>query len=579
MDALVDSQIIRSLTQIFKSTPLNKCIKCHKCINENFVFTINNNKIQSSMRCSNTDSIVNFEIDDLYTNENNSNQIPEISENKSIFTSTRELFTFVQDKITNNIFLKNEMINRINKTHYINKRDKENMIAKLMDSFTNNMKINIDCYKILHFLLYNDIQLKEKGYKFQFQDYINISYSFCDTFDLVEKSIYKLTSYYNYQFLIKFGKKHNYSITNSFEFNYPMNVDCQLFNGQFIGRDSEKLYLLSYHPDESELKNKIKEEKSIQADYSYKCIQITSEVLVAFLFENVCFINVEQFVPIKIIDLPYLESHFYKTSNGKIISYKEGVPKIMINKIDEKKFTMKPEIILEIKHSLEVNILEYKENKIIFYDDYSICVYDCQLLQHEFVISDYCQVSSNFKYCLLPDDKLAVANFDNEKLFVFDLHNQKLIVQHTLVKKPLMHDSIEENFIYVKNETLFFIYESGKFIFNYEKQSPEEKVERTDRCFIEDLSRLCDGRILVGYTRYMKLYSFNEKVTIDKIGYTLDADKQIKNYDKRKELGQKVYYPEEIEMEPGEIDYCYIHTFLDSELIIVTLKDNTIFFF
>ena len=77
----------------------------------------------------------------------------------------------------------------------------------------------------------------------------------------------------------------------------------------------------------------------------------------------------------------------------------------------------------------------------------------------------------------------------------------------------------------------------------------------------------------------MKLYSFNEKVTIDKIGYTLDADKQIKNYDKRKELGQKVYYPEEIEMEPGEIDYCYIHTFLDSELIIVTLKDNTIFFF
>ena len=39
-------------------------------------------------------------------------------------------------------------------------------------------------------------------------------------------------------------------------------------------------------------------------------------------------------------------------------------------------------------------------------------------------------MSSNFKYCLLPDDKLAVANFDNEKLFVFDLHNQKLIVQH-----------------------------------------------------------------------------------------------------------------------------------------------------
>ena len=162
MDALVDSQIIRSLTQIFKSTPLNKCIKCHKCINENFVFTINNNKIQSSMRCSNTDSIVNFEINDLYTNENNNSQILEILENKSIFTSTRELFTFVQDKITNNIFLKNEMINRINKTHYINKRDKENMIAKLMDSFTNNMKINIDCYKILHFLLYNDIQLKEK---------------------------------------------------------------------------------------------------------------------------------------------------------------------------------------------------------------------------------------------------------------------------------------------------------------------------------------------------------------------------------------------------------------------------------
>lgn len=570
MDASVDSQIITSLNQIFKAAPLNKCIKCHKCINGNFAFTLeNNNKIQSSMKCSNTDSIVTFDINDFYTNEDNNEKIrkaiPKESRNKSIFNSTEELYNFVLDKIKNNITYKNEMINRIKKTHYINSRDKEKMISKLMDSFNNNMKINIECYKILHFLLYNEIQFKEKGYKFPFQDYINISYSFFAPFDLVEKSIYNLISYYNYKFLIKFHKRHNYSFDNSFTFDYHINVDLQLFNGQFIGRDNkyDELYLLSYHPNEPELKNKIKEEKKMQTEFNTQCIQINSEVLIVFLRDTACFVSVENFVPIKSIDNS--EYFYFKTSNGKIISM-EG--NITIYKIDEENLTLNPETNLKSIDSNE-HFLEYKENKIIFFQKHNICVYDCNYLQYEFVICGYSYDLFRARLCFLPGDKLVLGDFCKSTLLVFDLHNPRLIYKPALERRTFWSPDIGENLIWVNNENLFFVYNCETFIFNYKKQS-KEKVEKAKRLFLDDFLYSCDGRILAGTKKYMMLYSFDEKVMIDTIGYTLEAEQKIKTN----------FYKNSERIEAGDgLDYCYIRTYLNSEIIIVTLENKTIFFF
>ena len=95
--------------------------------------------------------------------------------------------------------------------------------------------------------------------------------------------------------------------------------------------------------------------------------------------------------------------------------------------------------------------------------------------------------------------------------------------------------------------------------------------------FVDNLTPLGDGRILVGYTRYMKLYSIHQDVKIEKIGYNSEAEKQLKRIKNREKEGDTIY--EENEMEPPVKDGFFIRSFLNSEIIIVTMDNKTKFFF
>ena len=103
------------------------------------------------------------------------------------------------------------------------------------------------------------------------------------------------------------------------------------------------------------------------------------------------------------------------------------------------------------------------------------------------------------------------------------------------------------------------------------------KIEEGTRHFVDNLTPLGDGRILVGYTRYMKLYSIHQDVKIEKIGYNSEAEKQLKRIKNREKEGDTIY--EENEMEPPAKDGFFIRSFLNSEIIIVTMDNKTKFFF
>ena len=574
MTTFIDEcQMNKELVIIKNSKPFYSCLNCQNCKSKDFYFSLQDNNIRTSMKCYSDNKVFDFCINDFYKKKDNISIITPIhkNENKTLFASTDELYDFVLSKLTKNIAYKNRIISRINKTCYFNPEDKIKFINKIEKGFNQNFKLNLECYKILHFLLFNYLN---KGFSFPFNDYINKSYQYNEMFDLVENSVYQLLSFYKYQYLLKFQYKHNYSYENSFEVDFPINFELSLFNENLIGKDFNSLVLVSINLNKNTKQKKIQIEKTFNYYECKKCIQLNSEIILDFTSEKVCLLNSEHFVPIKVIDLPEQMSNFTKISSGKIVAFEPGERKIIIFKFEEK-YTIKIDIILEVGVIFDYGVCEYQENKIIFHDNQRIYLYDCEHFQYEVIFDDFGDLC-NCKCCLLPNNKYAFSIFEQKQIQIFDLKNPKQISQKILPPKPHLCD-IREGIISVNDDLIFLIYGKGKFIFSQSKEVYVQKIEEGTRHFVDNLTLLGDGRILVGYTRYMKLYSINEDAKIEKIGYNSEAEKQLKRIKNREKEGNTIY--EENEMEPPVKDGFFIRSFLNSEIIIVTMDNKTKFFF
>lgn len=155
-------QIKKDLIEISCSKPIFQCKNCQLNIPEKFLFRLENNTIISSYKCFCSQENFNFSIHEMYNSKNTFKKIPidrKLPSAKKSFTSIQSLFDFVQNKIMKNIEYKDKIIDRINRTSYLNTINKVKLSNKVIDGLNKNIEINIEFYKILHFLTYNNTLL------------------------------------------------------------------------------------------------------------------------------------------------------------------------------------------------------------------------------------------------------------------------------------------------------------------------------------------------------------------------------------------------------------------------------------
>lgn len=578
-------KIKKDLVEISNSKPYFKCKNCQENKPEKFFFCLENNIIKSSYKCYCSSEISNYIIKENYDSINSFEDLKKNMKHPSSlspFSSTQNLFDYVQSKLKKNFEYKNKIIDRINRTSYLNTDNKIALSNKVIEGLNKNIEINIECYKILHFLIFNDIVLKEKGYNFPIDKHINLSYDYYEKFELVEKSVYQLLSYFSYQFLINLNYRHNYSIDNMIELNHPLSFGLTLFDGRIVGKTTDdEIFIISYHQEETLKEKKLIIEKKLKVfNSSASYIQLNNEKLCLLSGFSITLINLKDLNNINKIETDFSTTISCKLSNGKIVTqdYEEG--NIYIYTINEKELEIKNDIILQCSRLAENESIEFQENKILFFSDDNLCIYNCSTMQYEYTFTDFCHCGNSYylKQCLLPGNTFAFGNYQEHTLTLVDLYNPKCIAVHNILGQTMGFCLSEsKDFIFPINHHKLLIFDLGKYVIDPFKPTPSKIDKEGITNFIENVSLTCDGRILVGLNKHFCLYNIVDKIEIERVGYSNKAADLIKSFKKDEKIDEM---KKEKDIESISEKSCeYICINIENELVIATFDEFCLVYF
>lgn len=517
------------IKDISLTTPRFVYSKCCSSLLRSFKFEFNGDKIKGISQCSYCNKTIHFNVNNLYTkekiNQNTYENLSEIIPNTTspLFPSTNDLYQFVSEKLHNNIQYKNKLKERIRKSN-LKEEYKEIFYQKINESYDKNLKINIECYKILHYILYIDLQLREKGAYIQFNNKVNFLYSFSHRFDLVEKTVYKLLSFYQYQYLIKFDYIHEYSMENSFFLNDKINIELVLFDGLLLGSGKEDLIeIYQYSANDKKL---IRQNSLYIDDSIIKCIQLNSGEIFICGESTLKVISLQYYTDITSIKFEGgLLSFCYKTSNGKIIVLKEEETEetFRIYKYNSNKKILELEVALKIMNPDSLfPSCEIQENKIVINNEY-LCIYNCEIMQYEAKLNILYSPCSNYYFNL----------FDNQFVFLSINNNCKIKVVDSITYDTICECDVERGLshLFTSNHTVYVLPVTKKEMiiandtaYRLDPFNPEKSHYHSNKTSIYSFSYVNDGRALIGFTKYLQLISFDEEETITDIDYQ-DQDK------------------------------------------------------
>lgn len=529
------------LLKIKLSKPYWKCFSCGKCnLNEPLIF-LSEEKIFLSTKCQNSNSFKKININNFYGKEKSSEELL-ISRNNinnsGIFKSSQELYNFVFYKISEIIKIKDKLINWINNSTF-SETDKSNFVTKINMRFCRNLKINIECYKLLHFQLFNDLLLQKEGSSFNLPFKLNQNFFFDPPFDLIENLTNQFLSFLKYQFLILISNiSHPYSYENSLVLNDECSYLLTMFDGRIVCTliHKKQIKIYKFEKEEQDVKKKIIEIKTLNID-STECIQLNTGHLCLIEDEYAIIVEIQQFNILAKVKVANNLCRMFKLFDGQLISCNQCGKFWTFN---EKKQTLVKGDIIDIYPNDFEELRQIEINKILI-----IC--------YTKIIHVYNLISNQMETTV--ETKYEVSNFFliNHKFFgyffsfdhsgeVFDYISLRSLWQKDPSK---LHPQSEPKqlMIPIRKDTVFYSYLNNEEI-KFNKFSYEKICEKEIKLFITSFGVIPDGRWCIGSREYFLLKSKDEPEKSKLIYYEGNEEKQNQfspgpkamNYEFRNEL-------------------------------------------
>lgn len=405
LNPIIDS--INELTSLSKIKPSLGCVFCKSksYTKLNFVLSLKEKKIFINVNCEclNMTEIIN--IDELYsgksTNLDKTSKIP----TNELLNKVKEIF------LKNNEFIQ-KFLKIINNSKYPQKY-KKLFIERVISSYNMNLKINIECYKLLHLLNTNYRYITLNNLFEENQCKLNKNFGIDEIKYPIEDTVNIIESYYKNNFLINIRVGDNKSKSNPKNIKKAQNDSTQesfiLFDGRLLtwkDKGQNELYL--YTKKDGEL---IKQFTLEDLKQRYNRPREKNKLIKVLQFSNgnVCFITMNRILVYdesidKIVErivyyqqfCDYCRCVFFNFTNGKIFKYLHELGGFEVCEVDPK--TKRLKLLEYFSKSSCDGIREIQDDKsLINSRDIRVIIFNQKTLQ----IETYIQSDSLLYNCFL----------------------------------------------------------------------------------------------------------------------------------------------------------------------------------
>lgn len=523
------------LIKVFKSQPSNKCSFCKtkKMKSISFIYNDRKKNVEAIIECKCLEEKKIVQINDLFLigkTEISNNQL--ISNTNLTISQSEKLFNQVSDLLKKNYLFVREFLKIINHSGY-HQKYKKLFFEKMFSSYNANLKINIDCYKILHFLNYNDNLLNQNQVTSPVKYNLNYSFGLKTSFYPIEDTVDIAESYLKYNFIIDLDVEHHYSTNNSIVIK-DSKICLTLFDGRIIlCKQKNKFQVVKFDYTKKNLVVEFEEE--IDGHEVFSCFfQLPNGVVCNCLNKMMYLYNETTFTVI---------GSFHNTLS-KISNYSNGLIGLELNEIIEIWKTSNVDGAIQYITEINANdfILDTKEiqkNKILIIGT-KITIYNTSTLQIETVIV----IPQEELDDMNPDDetegyymdsfKLLCYTFvnpnssqfiykysfsDGKKIFVFDLHGAFRSLELLNIKEfrghPLpLHDG-----------RLIIPYDKKIFVFDdVTGTTIPICIEKNRNIYIKNYRISCDGKYLIPLSQSFELVNWKNKNNVKKEEIVINND-------------------------------------------------------
>lgn len=403
-DLLSISKVFDLLEEITLKNPKLKCKNCKEESITNFSFMINvvrkNLIIIINCKCLSKAETVNIE--ELYSFDNpNSENILLIPKN--------DLLQLVKNRFIKNYEFIQKFLKIIENSQYLEKY-KKILYGRVISAYNENIKINIDCYKLLHLINTNYKEITSHNILKEDQFKVNESFGIEAFMYPIEDTVYSIELYYQKNYIIDIPidyQDDKLSIQKEKKEEFERGRTFVLLDGReltikedkFTVRKGDVIFTKEVRPETT--KDYLHYDMRYILHYAFQF----SNGHVCLIKQNRAMIFDDTFTTIiqNIIGSFYGYILFYNLTNGYVIKYIDDLNGFEICNFDKKTKKLKT---VEYYNKLRINqIREIPNNKSIIYNDYPhecIMIFNQNKFQVETIIdfdtySFYCYYMLYFK--------------------------------------------------------------------------------------------------------------------------------------------------------------------------------------
>lgn len=445
------------LLKVLERQPLNKCMFCklRKYKKVAIVYNKETEKIEVKIKCECTKEKKIIEINNLFEQKEFSITQSDLKDTIKKKRAENKLFNQCSDLLKNNYLFIRRFIKIIKESGYTLEY-KKLFSEKIVSAYNANLKTNIDCYKILHFLYSNDM-LSTSEYN------LNLYFGLNTSFYPIEDTVDIIVSYLKYNYIINLNVEHHYSPKNLFEKDF-YRVGLFLFDGRIIIEKS-KTHFIVFRFDSKQGKlifeKKIKEYLGLEGRYYFQFIQLPNGAVCSYSNSSTIIYDEKTFELIYSDcrhDL-YLMKNF---SNGLVFMKRKKRNELWVGNKANKGIKYVTTL------NFDVNVVtEIPNNKSLFGLRNTVHVYNLSTLQNETIIqwnNDYHFYTFNrfyFNFSSLFRQNYTHIFYDDTRCFFFDVNFRpvKFAFVNSSLSVPIpLHNG---RFIQKKIENIYFINEIG----------------------------------------------------------------------------------------------------------------------